>query len=56
MDADRVTDPDAVWVPCPDCDEYWCRRHAMHACDCDCPPLEDWIGTGVDPYLGVLDD
>jgi hypothetical protein len=36
-----------AWVPCEHCDEYYCTIHDMHACDCPCPPVEDWV---VDPY------
>lgn len=42
---------DAVWVPCPCCDEHWCNLHDMHACDCPCPPIDEWE---TDPY-GVVD-
>lgn len=39
------------WAPCPDCDEYWCNLHHMHAFECDCPPVEYWL---CNPYLSVL--
>ena len=38
------------WVPCPDCDDFWCERHELHVCDCDCPPIEDWVEDGWWPY------
>ena len=40
-----------VWIPCPDgCDDFVCQRHRMHTADCPCPPLEDWVAAGDDPY------
>ena len=44
-----------VWIKCECCDDFWCKLHNRHAHDCLCPPLEDWIGTGIDPYLGKID-
>ena len=38
---------DPAWVPCTDCDEFWCNVHEQHAFDCPCPPIEDWT---CDPY------
>ena len=35
------------WIPCPGCDEFYCTIHQMHACDCDCPPVDEWE---TDPY------
>ncbi len=35
------------WVPCI-CGEYWCLVHQEHACDCPCPPVEEW--GDVNPY------
>jgi hypothetical protein len=40
----------AVWIECPDCDEFWCLRHEMHASECPCPPIEEWDS---DPYGGA---
>lgn len=40
----------ALWEKCPDCDDYLCSEHDMHAYDCPCPVLEDLIGSGIDPY------
>ena len=39
-----------VWVRCLTCEEYWCVRHQSHASDCVCPPIEEWIEHGGDPY------
>lgn len=30
-----------AWVPCLDCDEYWCRIHDEHVWECPCPGIED---------------
>lgn len=32
----------APWSPCPNCENYWCEIHKMHAHDCPCPPVEEW--------------
>jgi hypothetical protein len=37
----------APWEPCPDCPEYWCNIHGMHAFECECPPVEEW---DTNPY------
>jgi hypothetical protein len=39
--------PSPSWVPCNGCEDFYCRRHEMHAHDCACPAVEEWI---VDPY------
>jgi len=36
-----------AWIPCPDCEEFYCTIHQMHAYECPCPPIEQWL---VDPY------
>jgi DNA (cytosine-5)-methyltransferase 1 len=38
------------WMPCPDCDDYWCRLHGMHAYDCPCPAIDVWAAQGLSPY------
>lgn len=42
-----VIESGPAWIPCPDCDEYLCTIHECHACDCDCPSVDEWP---VDPY------
>jgi hypothetical protein len=37
----------AAWIPCPNCDEYWCTIHSEHAWSCPCPPIEQWT---INPY------
>lgn len=40
--------PAAPWIPCQDqCGEFWCTLHQQHACDCECPPIEEWT---TNPY------
>ena len=39
-----------AWIPCPDCDDFFCTIHQEHVYDCACPELEAWIDRGVDPY------
>jgi len=37
----------AVWIPCDDCEEFYCTIHEKHVCDCDCPEIDEW---GFSPY------
>jgi len=37
----------ARWVPCEDCEEFWCLLHCEHAFSCPCPPVDE---LGFDPY------
>jgi len=30
-----------LWIPCPDCDDFLCTLHHLHAYDCACPAIED---------------
>jgi len=45
------------WIKCPCCDDYQCNVHsqageiAVHAHECECPPIEDWTGYGLWPYV-----
>lgn len=41
-----------AWIECPDCDDYWCNLHQLHAYDCNCPPLDEWEG---DAYSSAYD-
>jgi len=45
IDTRRLRYP--AWIPCDNCEEYWCTIHEKHAFECDCPPIEEWT---VDPY------
>lgn len=38
---------EAPWIKCQFCDEFWCTIHDQHACDCPCPPIDEWE---IDPY------
>lgn len=39
------------WVPCPDCDEFFCTLHGEHVFECKCPTLEELIfDEGIEPY------
>jgi hypothetical protein len=41
-----------AWVKCPNCDDFWCSIHHMHAYDCECPSIDTWIRVRkIDPYL-----
>ncbi len=37
-----------AWIPCPDCDNFLCSIHRLHAHECECPSIEEW--GDVDPY------
>lgn len=39
-----------VWYPCPDCEDYLCAIHNVHAHDCSCPTIETWCEDGMLPY------
>lgn len=39
-----------AWVPCYECDEYYCTIHNRHASECDCPGVDEWSHAGIDPY------
>lgn len=41
---------EGCWIPCQDCDDYWCTEHGKHAYDCECPEIEVWAELGKYPY------
>lgn len=43
-----------AWVPCDSCDDMFCEVHQTHAWDCSCPPIDDWVEAGYDPYLSEI--
>ncbi len=47
--ADEPCDPysSGTWIPCPGCQDFWCRRHEMHAHDCPCPAVDAYEEGGV---------
>lgn len=40
-----------AWTECPDCGDFWCNLHGMHAYDCPCPPVDDWAEQNLSPYF-----
>ena len=44
----------APWTKCDACCDFMCNYHNMHAWECECPGLEDWLEAGHDPYLSEL--
>ena len=30
-----------LWIPCPECENFWCTMHQIHAHDCICPAIEE---------------
>jgi hypothetical protein len=40
-------EPRPAWIPCPDCDGYFCTIHGKHVADCECPEIDEWA---IDPY------
>jgi DNA (cytosine-5)-methyltransferase 1 len=47
-EAYNLVTPRPAWIPCECCENYICTIHGMHAYECPCPPVEEWIS---DPYL-----
>ena len=39
-----------AWIECPDCDDFWCALHGMHAYDCPCPSVDEWAEYDLSPY------
>lgn len=44
------------WQKCDCCDEWICHVHSwegavVHVHDCACPPVDDWVDAGLDPYF-----
>lgn len=46
----KILVPGPAWIPCSDCDEFWCAIHNKHVADCPCPPIEAWVRRKIDPY------
>jgi hypothetical protein len=42
--------PVPAWIPCPDCDDFFCTLHGSHVADCPCPDIDSWAQDGLDPY------
>lgn len=40
----------AAWVVCEMCEDLYCRVHGGHVADCPCPPIDEWVEAGYDPY------
>ena len=38
------------WAECPDCGDFWCSLHGMHAYDCPCPSIDEWAEYDLSPY------
>ena len=36
------------WIPCKNCDDWWCTIHGQHAFECPCPPADEW--EPISPY------
>lgn len=36
-----------AWIPCDCCENFICTIHWIHAHDCECPPIDEWM---TDPY------
>ena len=41
---------EGCWIPCPDCDDYFCTQHGKHAWECECPSIDVWAKHDIDPY------
>lgn len=45
-----IAESAAPWFLCR-CGDYFCRRHNVHAYECDCPPVEEW---STSPYASEV--
>ena len=43
-----------AWVPCPDCDEFWCTIHEKHTFECACPEVDEWPVSPYEKGSGVV--
>ena len=41
------------WRQCQQCWDDFCFLHHAHVHDCDCPTLDVWIESGLDPLAPV---
>jgi DNA (cytosine-5)-methyltransferase 1 len=40
-----------AWTQCPNCPEFICGIHNLHAHECDCPRIDQWVENDLFPYL-----
>lgn len=45
-----MASPYPRWIPCPDCDDFYCTVHRMHVYDCPCRGIEYWARRNISPY------
>ena len=50
MPTEDVELHNGAWVQCEMCQDFWCLTHKMHAHDCPCPAIEEWMEAGKWPY------
>jgi DNA (cytosine-5)-methyltransferase 1 len=43
-----------AWVQCECCDDYICQAHGVHAFECNCSSVEEWVDFGITPYEPCL--
>jgi len=43
-----------AWVQCECCDDYICQIHGVHAFECECAAVEEWVDHGITPYEPCL--
>jgi DNA (cytosine-5)-methyltransferase 1 len=43
-----------AWVQCECCDDYICQVHGVHAFECECAAVEEWVDHGITPYEPCL--
>ena len=42
-----------LWIPCKDCEDWWCTVHHLHVFECECEDLDSFIlNRNLDPYSG----
>ena len=43
-----------AWIRCECCEDFICQVHGVHAHECECSPIEEWMDVGASPYAPCL--
>jgi site-specific DNA-cytosine methylase len=43
-----------AWVKCDCCEDYICQPHGVHAHECTCPSIDEWVAKDASPYEPCL--
>ena len=42
-----------LWIPCKECEDWWCTVCHLHVFECECEDLDSFIlNRNLDPYSG----